>query len=213
MLFHFLITSTLGKNHAPYVLPKRQPEALETEKDIIDAVLAGNQQAFTLLFRRYEKMVFSIALSITRQNEDAEEVMQDTFLKACRYLPGWRADCSFKTWLFRIARTTSLDHLRRKRLDTVSLETPELAVWQLQEPAKNSLQNIMDDERVDRLKGAMKKLSAADEAALMLFYFHEQSIEEVSATMGWTSGNTKSRLCRARQRLKEVLVEDAGVWA
>ena len=207
MLLHFLIGNISPKGApAPLTAPKKASPSTE-EKDLLSAAINGSQRAYSLLVSRHRKMVFTIALNITANREEAEEALQDTFLKAFRYLPGYRGDSSFKTWLYRIARTTALDHLRRKRLHIISSDIPGSAFTHIPDSSNNSLQAILLEERSDRIKKAIGHLCSADQAALQLFYFHDQSIEEISTAMGWTSGNTKSRLSRARQRLSTVLGE------
>lgn len=206
MITLFLIGPALRKS-APAIQFPAKTAAPKDEKDLLAAALAGNQHAYNALVKRYQKMVFAVAMDITGCREDAEEAVQDSFLKAFRYLPTYRGDSSFKTWLYRVARTTALDHQRRKRMITVSPDAPGSPVLQIPEPGSNSLQSMMRNERADSIRKAMGQLSSADEAALQLFYFHDQSIEEISMTMGWTASNTKSRLSRARQRLRAVLGE------
>ena len=204
MFLQFLIGSVTPQTGSSRTI-SFQP--VTEERALLSAAIQGEQSAYSQLVRRYQKMVLSIALEITGSREDAEEAVQDTFLKAFRYLPGYRGDSSFKTWLYRIARTTALDQLRRKRIQTVSPDIAGAPAMQIPEPGANSLQVMIRDERTDLIKKAMKQLVQADEAALKLFYFHDQSIEEISTTMGWTVSNTKSRLSRARQRLRIVLGE------
>lgn len=196
------------------MMPFRPVTPATEERDLLSAATHGDQSAYSQLVRRHHKMVLSVALRIVHSREDAEEAVQDTFLKAFRYLPGYRGDSSFKTWLYRVARSTALDHLRRKRIRTISPDAPESPLMHMPDPAGNGLQTIIRDERADSIKKAMSQLSQADEVALKLFYFHEQSIEEISLTMGWTAGNTKSRLSRARQRLRAVMGEtfQAEIW-
>jgi RNA polymerase sigma-70 factor (ECF subfamily) len=156
--------------------------------------------------RRNRSKVMSVAMDVTGNREDAEEVVQDTFVKAFRFLPTFRRESSFRTWLHRIARTTALNQLRVKGLPSVSLDAPESSpAYFLQEKSENALQHLLRDERALLVKTAMQRLSKEDEMALQLFYFHEQSLEEICTVTGWTINNAKSRLHRARKRLRDVL--------
>lgn len=203
--------TALPKVALPSAISPRKSASGE-EEQLLTATLAGDQGAFATLMRRHRKMVLSVALNITGNREDAEEAVQDVFIKALRYLPTFRGDSNFGTWLYRIARTTALDQLRRQRFDSVSLDAPESPAFHLQDRSDNGLQRLMRDERARLVRSAMRRLSKEDETALQLFYFHEKSLEEISATTGWTITNAKSRLSRARKRLGAVLgTEISGI--
>lgn len=177
------------------------------ERRLLESAATGDQKASAVLVKRYQSAVYAIALRLTGNNSDADEVAQDAFIRAFRYLPNFRGESSFKTWLLRIAGRVAIDHLRRKRLETISLDAPESPAARLQEKSLGGLQHLLHDERSNLLKKAMQDLSKEDASALKLFYFHEKSIQEITAVMGWTESNTKSRLSRARQRLKVVLMD------
>lgn len=205
MFTQFLISTQLQKATQPSSFLPLRPAQSEEER-LVSAAKAGDQHAFATLVRRHRSLVMSIALNVTGNREEAEEAVQDTFVKAFRFLPTFRGESSFRTWLRRIARTTALNQLRVRSLPSVSLDTPESSpAYFLHENGDNALQHLMRDERAHLVKTAMRRLSKEDETALKLFYFHEQSLEEISATTGWTINNAKSRLSRARQRLRKVL--------
>jgi len=212
MLTQFLISSTLQKTpqqHPPFFPP--QPVQTEEER-LLTAATRGDQKAMAVLIKRHQKMVLSIALDVTGNRADAEEATQDTFVKAFRFLSNFRRESSFKTWLRRIARTTALNQLRVKGLPSVSLDAPESSpVYFLQENSDNALQLLMRNERARLVKTAIQRLSIEDATALRLFYFHEKSLEEISEATGWTINNAKSRLSRARQRLRAVLERGVAV--
>lgn len=180
----------------------------DDETELIQRAIAGSQQAYAAIVKRYERMVFSLTLDMLGNSEDAHEATQDAFLKAFRHLASWRGESRFSTWLYRIARTTALDRLRRKRMETVSLDAPESPARRMLTFDTSGLDNVVSQERSALLQEAFRHLLAPDSAVLTLFYLHEQSLEEICEVMGWTMSNAKSRLCRARQRLREVLLEN-----
>jgi RNA polymerase sigma factor (sigma-70 family) len=177
------------------------------ERRLLEAAAAGDQKACAVLVKRHRSAVFAIALRLTANRSDADEVTQDALLRAFRYLPNFRGESSFKTWLLRITGRVAIDHLRRKRLETISLDAPESPAARLPEKSPGGLQHLLHSERNDLLNKAMQDLSKEDASALQLFYFHEKSIQEITVVMGWTESNTKSRLSRARQRLRVVLMD------
>src|ERR1035438_3543095 len=93
-----------------------------TDTEIITRVLGGDQQVFALLLERYQNYVFTLVLRFTDIREDAEEIAQDIFVKAYRSLADFRGDSKFSTWLYTIVRTSSITFLRKKKLDTTSLD-------------------------------------------------------------------------------------------
>lgn len=182
--------------------------ALETESDLIRQAIGGDHAAYGLLVRRYERMVFSLAVQMVRNREDALEVTQDTFVKAFRFLSGYRGESRFSTWLYRIARTSAINYLRRTRRETVALDAPESPVRHMSTETPNGFEKMAGAERSALLQRAFDMLLPDDGAVLRLFYIQEQRLEEICEIMDWTMSNAKSRLCRARQRLRTVLLKN-----
>src|SRR5882672_3320260 len=90
--------------------------------EIIGKVLSGDQQAYALLVNRYQSYVFTLALRFTKNREDAEEVSQDIFIKAYRALADFRSASKFSTWLYTIVNNTCITFLRKRKLETHSLD-------------------------------------------------------------------------------------------
>ncbi len=226
MLAAFLLSTSpeLSLDHltgAPIVLKPSVQERLKTssqeaEAALIRQAIAGNQSAYAALVRRYDRMVYGLALQMVGNREDALEVTQDAFLKAFRFLSSYRGESRFSTWLYRIARTSAINNLRRVRHETVTLDAPESPVRAMSSDIINGYEKVTTSERSEMLQRAFRMLLPDDGVVLTLFYLQEQSLEEICEVMGWTMSNAKSRLCRARQRLKTVLVEhfsaEFGEW-
>ena len=185
-----------------------QSSSREAEASIIKQAIAGDQSAYAALVRRYNRLVFGLALQMLGNREDALEVTQDAFLKAFRFLSTYRGESRFSTWLYHIARTSAINRLRRVRRETVALDAPEAAVMQMSSSMANGYDTVVASERSELLLEAFKQLRPDDGLVLRLFYMQEQSLEEICQIMDWTMSNAKSRLCRARQRLKHVLTEN-----
>ena len=172
-----------------------------TDIAIIDAVLAGNQQAYAILVKRYQRYVFTLALRFTKSREDAEEVAQDCFVKAFKYLSGYERKGKFTTWLYSIVYTTAMTYLRKKQVDVLSIYD-------------ENHQNVLDShqasadlntERKSRdyyLNLAIESLLPDDASIITLFYKGEQSLEEIAQIMGIEANTAKVKLHRARGRLK-----------
>lgn len=176
-----------------------------TDESLIQMAMSGRQSAFSMLVKRYENYVFTLALRFVKNREDAHEVAQDSFLRAFRYLPDFRGEAKFSTWLYRIVFTTALNHLRKKNPDIRSLDDDSKSLQIPDQGTPDSALTLEQNDRNKSLHQAIAHLSADDAGIITLFYLYEQSLDEICDIMGLTMTNAKTKLCRARQRLKSVL--------
>ncbi len=186
------------------------PPAFE-EADLVDRARAGDQQAFSKLVTQYERKIYRLALNITRNEEDAEDVLQDAFLKAYEHLDRFEGHSKFYTWLVRIAVNEALMKLRKRKGDrTVSLDEPmetgeetvmrEIAVWEdnpEQRYSREEMQTILDE--------AVASLKPDFRTVFTLRDIEELSTEETAEALGISVPAVKSRLLRARLALRERL--------
>lgn len=179
--------------------------AIQSENQIIQRVLRGDQSAYALLVETYQNYVFTLVLRFTENREDAEEISQDVFVKAYRSLSDFRGESKFSTWLFAITRTTCLSFLRKKKLEVYSLDN-ERTTHELENRTSGYLANTVEDKsRHSILNQAITMLSANDAQILNLFYMGDQTLEEIGRIMQMTPNNVKVKLHRARVRLKEKM--------
>lgn len=181
--------------------------AILTDETLIQQALAGRQSAFAMLVKRYEKYVFTLALRFVKNREDAHEVAQDCFMRMFRYMADFRGDCKFTTWLYKIVYSTSLNHLRKQNPDILSLDDAERPLRIKDESAADASASIERNDRNAALQRAIAMLSPDDASIITLFYLYEQSLDEICQVMDLTMSNAKTKLCRARQRLKTILDE------
>lgn len=173
--------------------------------ELINKTLAGDQSAYTDLVKRHQRFVFTLAMRFTKNREDAEEVAQDCFIKAYRSLNAFKQESKFSTWLYTIVYTTAMTSLRKKRVDTASIDD-EASPIQLENAASAyDVNNAENRSRSFYLNQAIDQLSADDATIITLFYKGEQSLEEIAQTLGAETNSIKVKLFRARQRLKEKL--------
>lgn len=177
------------------------------DADIVQSVLQGNKTAYAILVERYQSFVFTIIHRLIPQREEAEDVSQEVFVKAYLSLAGFKGNSKFSTWLYTIAHTTALSHLRKTRVSTVFAEENVMAVYadgmaSTQHPQYNSLRTAVND--------CIKRLPPDDAEIITLFYLAEQSIEETAAIMQIETNNAKVKLHRARQKLKEIVERTYG---
>ena len=177
----------------------------QPDEQIITRILKGEQSAFAQLVEKYQNYVFTLVLRFTENREDAEEISQDVFVKTYRSLADFRGDSKFSTWLFTITRTTCLSFLRKKKLDTLSMDNEKTGL-QLENRESSFNANIVEQKsRHAMLNQAIAMLNPDDSQVLTLFYKGEQTLEEIGKIMGLESNTVKVKLHRARQRLKEKM--------
>jgi RNA polymerase sigma-70 factor (ECF subfamily) len=176
-----------------------------TDTEIISHVLKGDQQVFAELVSRYQNYVFTLVMRFTENREDAEEVSQDVFVKAYRSLADFRGDSKFSTWLYTIARTSSITFLRKKKLETVSIDNEKTAVQLENRESSFSANMVEQKSRIQMVNEAILLLSPDDAQIITLFYKAEQSLEEMGKILGMEPNTVKVKLHRARVRLKEKM--------
>ena len=172
---------------------------------VIQNILKGQQAAYGILVTRYQQYVLTLAMRYVNNREVAEELAQDVFVKAYRYLADFKGNSKFSTWLYTIVHTTCLSHLRKKKDETILLEEEKMVSISDRTDGQKPSDRLEQKTQKQMLENAMKHLPEADAEILTLFYQAEQSIEEVGVIMGLTTSNVKVKLFRARQKLKEVL--------
>lgn len=171
----------------------------------------GDTGAFGELVRRYEGKIFRLAQHITQNREDAEDVLQETFMKAYEHLDQFKGDSKFYTWIVRIAVNQALMKLRRRKTDkSVSLDetidtgedtvTREIAAWD-----ENPEQQFSRDELGGILDTAIQSLEPPYRSVFVLRDIEELSTEETAEALGLSVPAVKSRLLRARLQLRERL--------
>jgi len=176
-----------------------------TDTELIAQSLAGNQAAYADLMKRHQRFVFTLALRFAKGREDAEEIAQDCFVKAYRSLANFNGESKFSTWLYSIVYTTAMTFLRKKRVDTTSIDDENTYI-QLENQSGGMDANIAEQKsRSYYVNQAIDQLLPDDAMIITLFYKGEQSLEEIGLAMGIETNTVKVKLFRARQRLKERL--------
>ncbi|MEI7662421.1 MAG: sigma-70 family RNA polymerase sigma factor [Bacteroidota bacterium] len=170
----------------------------------IDLVLNGDVSAYSFLVSKHKNLVFSIALKILNNREDAEEVAQDCFLKVFQALKTFEKKSKFSTWLYRIVYNAAISKTRKKKLELVPMDNYVIHNYTEDEVSSN-LEEIDPEEQKVMIEQAMKRLSDDENLLITLFYKGENSIEDISQITGLTSSNVKVRLHRIRKKLQGEL--------
>lgn len=182
----------------------------EDEHLLVAAAKQGDLKAFEELVSRYEAKIFRLTMNITRNHEDAEDAMQDAFLKSYSHLKEFAGDSRFYTWLVRIAANEALMRLRKRRPNQVSLDEPiegdeDLMPREIRDWGPGPEQRFAQTEMHEILSGAIDALEPDFRTVFVLRDIEELSTEEAAKTLGISVPAVKSRLLRARLKLRQKL--------
>jgi RNA polymerase sigma factor (sigma-70 family) len=170
----------------------------------IDQIISGKINAYSYIVDHYKDKAFNLAYKICCNHEEAEEVTQDSFLKAYRALSGFKMRSSFATWLYRIVYNTSISYVRVKKKGLLSLED-------FPADATDFIGNNPSEEEADKeyrcalINFALQKITEEERGLITLFYYEEMSSDEIADVTGISKSNIKVKLFRARQKMQEIL--------
>jgi RNA polymerase sigma-70 factor (ECF subfamily) len=176
----------------------------------INQTLLGDQNAFGKLIQKHEKYAYTLALRIVKNPEEAEEIAQDSFMKAFHRLKSFEGKSKFTTWLYKIVYHESLGRLRKSKKFYISLD-------QIQEKEEHHVEfidgvnSLLENERKELIQHAMNTLKPAESALLTLFYLDEQSIKEIEQITNLSEGNIKIILHRGRKNMMDSLKKISNV--
>ena len=171
----------------------------QTDLDLVKKVQSGSLQAFKQLIENHKNHVFHLCLKILKNQEESEEVAQDVFIKIYKALKKFRGDSKFSTWLYRITYNECLVRLRKNRKRLLQTELDE-EVLDL-EFIEQKFQQVEIDERNRIIDRSLNVLDEINRTIILLYYYHENSVEEISKIVGLSETNIKTRLFRARKQL------------
>lgn len=177
---------------------------LEQDNIYIKRVLDGDRNAFAYLVDKYKSMVFSLALRITKDREEAEEIAQDAFIKAYQSLKSFQGKAKFSSWLYRIVYTTGISHIRKQEQGRISLDETNIPET-LYVESKRNYEALSEAERKKYLEVALDSLNADERMLIILYYYEEKELEDIAGIAGITKTNTKVKLFRARKKILMVL--------
>lgn len=170
----------------------------------IDQVLEGNVNAFSVLVEKYQSLVYTVVYRVVKNKEIAEEVAQDTFVKAFRSLQKYRGEAKFSTWLYTIAYRKSLDAIKSNKRIMTSELIEEINEGEI-EVVTDALNYLQVKERKQIIADSILKLPEEEAAIVTLYYFDEKSIKEIVEIIGLSQDNVKIKLYRSRKKLYSIL--------
>lgn len=203
----------------PVVTTETIPEEIEKiwsararhDLTLVEAALQGHAKAYEELVQRYRKAVYHTVYRMVRHADDADDLTSETFAKAFRNLPRYRPDFAFSTWLFRVATNHSIDFLRRKRLQTLSLEAMAAASdsaevgWSIASADPTPQEALIRQQRAQVARQVVELLPTKYARLVRLRYLDELSYEEVATKLHLPLGTVKAQLFRARELMLELL--------
>lgn len=179
--------------------------AVIPDEKLIQQAIEGRQSAYAMLVSRYERYVFTLAFRMVKNREDAHEISQDAFLRAFRYLADFRGDAKFSTWLYKIVYSTALNFLRKQNPDIQSLDDENKPLALADPGVPDASHALEQNDRKIALQQAIALLSPDDATIITLFYLYEHTLEEICEITDLSMTNAKTKLCRARQRLRLIV--------
>ena len=185
-----------------------------TDQEVVLLARGGQERAYRELVRRYERPIFSLLYRMVRDRELAEDLSQETFVKALNAIESYRPEYKFSSWLFKIANNAAIDHLRRRELDTLSLEgsphavTPdamEATALQIGDRAENPLDIVEAKELGGEIERAIAQLRPEYRACILLRHVDGRAYEEIAEMLDLPLGTVKAYIHRARNELRRLL--------
>lgn len=187
------------------------------DADVVLLAQQGRDSAFRELLRRYERPVFSLVFRMVRDRDTAEDLAQESFIKVLNNIDRYRPEFKFSSWLFKIANNVAIDHLRKRTVDTVSLDGSRYATTTAEAestaiPVASKDQSALEEMESRELGGAIERAVGAlrpeYRACILLRHVEDRSYEEIAATLDLPLGTVKTYIHRARHELRKAL-EDA----
>jgi RNA polymerase sigma-70 factor (ECF subfamily) len=188
----------------------------ESDDELLREAKSGDQRAFDELCVRYKGLLKQRIFRIVRNQEDAEDVLQETLLSAYRHLDTFRGTCRFSTWVIKIGINRSLMLLRKRRTlpEIISEQVPYVGQRfdspDFRDPGLNPEQRYIADQTLNKLQSAMNRLPPGARTVMDLYYVKELRLKDAAATLGITESAAKSRILRGRNRLRRSLMHQTN---
>lgn len=189
---------------------------LLTDQEVVRHAVVGREAAYRELIRRYQRPVFSLVFRMVRDRELAEDLAQETFVKVLNAIDSYRPEYKFSSWIFKIANNAAIDHLRRRNLDTLSLdgsphaetaEAIEATTLQISDGAESPLDEVANRELGSRIERAIARLRPEYRNCILLRHVEGRPYEEIAEMLDLPLGTVKTYIHRARNELRILLAE------
>ena len=184
------------------------------DADVVTLAQQGREAAFRELIRRYERPVFSLIFRMVRDRETAEDLSQETFIKVLNHVDKYRPEFKLSSWLFKIANNVAIDHMRKRHLETVSIDgsphaltaaEAEATSFDVEARGETALEELESKELGSAIERAIARLRPEYRSCIMLRHVEGRSYEEIAATLDLPLGTVKTYIHRARHELRKAL--------
>jgi RNA polymerase sigma-70 factor (ECF subfamily) len=195
-------------------MAERLDLASATDQEIVALAVEGKEDAYRELIRRYERPVFSLVLRMVRDRQLAEDLAQETFIKALNAIASYRPEYKFSSWIFKIANNAAIDHLRRRELNTLSIdgspnatsaEDIEATALQVGDRSETPLAELEARELGTAIERAIGQLRPEYRSCIMLRHVEGLAYEEIAQLLDLPLGTVKTYIHRARHELRDML--------
>jgi RNA polymerase sigma-70 factor (ECF subfamily) len=174
----------------------------------------GDQKAYTELMELYRKQIYYMLLKMTKSTTDADDLTIEAFGKAFKSIDKYTPEFAFSTWLFRIATNNCVDYIRKKKAQTVSIETyfvndnQDVVEFNITSPTPNPEEKIIEQQKHQILRNIIKELKPHYKILVEKRYFEEKSYEEIATELNMPIGTVKAKLFRAKEFLYNLLKDN-----
>jgi RNA polymerase sigma-70 factor, ECF subfamily len=185
-----------------------------SDQQVVVFAQEGREDAYRELIKRYERPVFSLIYRMVRDKETAEDLAQETFIKVLNNIDRYRPEFKFSSWLFKIANNITIDHLRRRQVDTISIEGSPTAITAesvratavtVTSGGESPLEELESRELGAEIEKAIAKLRPEYRACIILRHVEDYSYDEIAEIVKLPLGTVKTYIHRARQELRQYL--------
>lgn len=170
----------------------------------IHLINQGKVNEFAVLVDHYKGLVFTLSYRILKNREEAEEASQDTFIKIFNSLQKFKGDSKFSTWIYKITYNTCLDRLKKSNKENITVYIEDFNAHQVK-VIETVFEHIDEKERNEKIQECLLMLPSKEAFLLTLYYFDEQSTEEIAKVIGCKPNNVKIKLFRSRKKLASIL--------
>lgn len=187
-----------------------------SDQEVVRHAVQGREAAYRELVRRYQRPVFSLIYRMVRDRELAEDLAQETFIKVLNAIESYRPEYRFSSWIFKIANNAAIDHIRRRSLNTLSLDGApnaadaqaiEATTLQIGDPGESQLDEVTSRELGSQIEAAIGQLRPEYRSCIILRHVEGRSYEEIAGMLDLPLGTVKTYIHRARNELRILLAD------